>query len=101
MEKKYNLEDYESLSYDEKINFLKSLGDLSLEDITKVKDILDESTDPVETKERTEMHRGYKVLIESKFFQYFLIGTALVWILFLFNLFTGFNVQSFLIALFS
>ena len=101
MEKKYKLDDYESLSYDEKINFLKSMGDLSLEDITKVKDILDESTDPLETKERTEMHRGYKVLIESKFFQYFLIGTALVWILFLFNLFTGFNVQSFLIALFS
>jgi len=101
MKNKSKLEDYESLSYDEKINFIKSMNDLSLEDITKVKDILDESTDPLETKERTQMHRGYKILVESKFFQYFLIGTVVVWILFLFNLFTGFNVQTFLIALFS
>ena len=101
MEKKHKLENYESLSYDEKIDFIKTMKDLSLEDITKVKDILDESTDPEEIKERAEMHKGYKGLVESKFFQYFLIGTAIVWILFLFNLFTGFNVQTFLIALFS
>ncbi len=94
MDKKYTLVDYQNLSYDDKVGFIKSMNDLSLEEITKVKEILDESTNPDEIKESQNLKRGFDWLINNKYFQYFFYASIFVWIMFLLNLFTGFNLQT-------
>ena len=95
------LENYKNLTFDEKVDFIKSMNDLNLEDITKVKEILDESTNPEEIKESQNFKRGFDWLINNRYFQFLFYGSIFVWIVFLLNLFTGFNFRIFLIALFS
>ena len=99
MDKKFKLKDYDNLSYDDKIDFIKSMNDLSLEEITKVKDILDESTDPDEIKNSQDITRGLFNVVDNKFFRYFIYASIFVWIMFILNIFTGFNFRTFLVVL--
>ena len=100
MDKKFKLKDYDNLSYDDKIEFIKSMNDLSLEEITKVKDILDESTDPDEIIEGQNFRRGFdRLVVNNKYFHYIVYGSIFVWLMFILNLFTGFNFRTFLVVL--
>jgi hypothetical protein len=94
MNKKHKLEDYQNLSYDDKVDFIKSMNDLSLEEVTKVKEILDESTNPEEIRKSQNLKRRFDWLIKNEYFQYFFYASIFVWIMFLLNLFKGFNLQT-------
>tara|TARA_E500000178_G_scaffold211710_1_gene208973 strand:+ start:251 stop:568 length:318 start_codon:yes stop_codon:yes gene_type:complete len=99
MDIKLKLKDYDNLSYDDKVNFIKSMNDLSEEEITKVKDILDESTNPEEIIEGQNFRRGFDWLVNNKYFHYIIYGSIFVWLMFILNLFTGFNFRTFLVVL--
>ena len=99
MDKKLKLKDYDNLSYDDKVNFIKSMNDLSVEEITKVKEILDESTNPEEIIESQNLKRGFDWLVNNKYFHYIIYGSIFVWLMFILNLFTGFNFRTFLVVL--
>ena len=99
MDIKLKLKDYDNLSYDDKIDFIKSMNDLSEEEITKVKDILDESTNPEEIIEGQNFRRGFDWLVNNKYFHYIIYGSIFVWLMFILNLFTGFNFRTFLVVL--
>ena len=99
MDKKLKLKNYDNLSYDDKVNFIKSMNDLSAEEITKVKDILDESTNPEEIIEGQNFRRGFNWLVNNKYFHYIIYGSIFVWLMFILNLFTGFNFRTFLVVL--
>ena len=98
---KKKLEDYNNLSFDEKVDFIKSTNEMSLEDVVKIKDILDITTDPEEAKDNSNLSKGFDWLTDNDYFKYFLYATFFVWAVFLLNLFTGFNFRTFLVALFS
>ena len=96
MDKKNTLKNYKNLSYDKKIEFIKTMNELSLEEMTKVKSILDVGTDPKQIEDDRDLRKGFDWLVDNKYFDYFIYATIFVWFLFFLNLFTLFDLGSFL-----
>ena len=101
MGKKNTLKDYKNLSYDNKIEFIKTMNELSLEEMTKVKSILEVGTDPKQIEDDRNLRKGFNWLAGNKYFDYFIYATIFVWFLFFLNLFTSFNFGSFIRGYFS